>query len=79
LRNLSEVLPAFLTHHRAFPGAFLCPAVLILTFRLFRRRKHLTNHRSKASWCYLDLCEGLFIVQICRCCPKTTSSRTTSP
>jgi hypothetical protein len=32
LRKLSEVLPIFLTHHRAFPDALLC---LVLLFRIF--------------------------------------------
>ena len=34
LRKLSEVLPAFLTHHRAFPGALICQVLLFRT-RIF--------------------------------------------
>ena len=60
LQKLNEVLPAFLTHHRAFPGALLCQVLLFknLVFLLFRRRKHLANHRSKTSRRSLDSCEG---------------------
>ena len=36
LRNLREVLPVFLTHHRAFWGAFLCSAVFNTCFSAFQ-------------------------------------------
>ena len=69
LRKLSEVLPAFLTHHRTFLDAF-CRRVLlfrIVVFRLFRWKKCLANHRSKASRCTLDLCKGLLFFELhCR-------------
>jgi hypothetical protein len=68
LRKLSEVLPAFLTHHRAFPDALFSRVLLfrILAFRLVRGRKCLANHRSKASRCSLNICKGFVIVELHR-------------
>jgi hypothetical protein len=79
LRKLSEVLPAFLTHHRAYPGALLCHVLLfrtkkLLAFRPFRWRKRLANYRSKTSQCSLDLCESLIFDVRC-CHAKTHSTR----
>ena len=81
LRKLSEVLPAFLTHHRAFLDALFCRVLLfrILAFWRFRWRKRPANYRSQVSWCSLDLCEGPLIFQLRRRRRKIHGFRDTKP
>jgi hypothetical protein len=83
LRKLSEVLPLFLTHHRAFSGALLCHVLLknIASFLAFRWGEYPANHRSKIPRRHLDLREGL-IFHLQHSQPKAyvcKSLRTTSP
>jgi hypothetical protein len=81
LRKLSEVLPAFLTHHRTFLDPFFRRVLQfkIVVFRPFRWKKHLANHRSKVSRCSLDLCKGLlfFELQYARITRQTHTSKVT--
>lgn len=44
LRKLSEVLPAFLSHHRAFPGALICHVLLFRTKKMLAFQVEETSY-----------------------------------